>query len=755
MIEIKLNTDYCVNTNRAFFLRYMLIILVSYIIAFFATPVLWVKNVHVLHTLMELMCIFNALATFLIIWNTYKRSFSVNHILGFGFLAVAVFDSFHTYYWFAARELAQGYLDLTTRYWIIGRLVEALVLVAVSLKHREFRINKWIGLSFVLISSFGLSLAVLFFPSLMPAMLIENRPAPVKIALEYVVIALALFSLYNLKDKLKDENSISYKYVFIALLFIIPAELSFTMYNGITSFYNMYGHILKILCYYFMYKAVYVSCVEYPNKKLEEAYDKLEKTNKKINEIDETLNDTLDALPIGIINFNPDNTVKYVNKRLEEILDCDKNNLYGIMAEDIFQVFSKAEKEKMNLFQMTSKNGNEPLKTMSIYKTRTGEYVKLSIISQKIRNGMLLYLNEVKKEQDMRNFHLQTQTILNAVSNCVLMTDQDKKIILSNEAFNKVFEINDIDIIGMSLDEFNEIIDLKAFELSEVLINGEEFDHPREMTITSLKGNRRELLVYATPIRDVESELIGMISVFTDITEIKKQQHNMQQQEKLALIGQMTAGIVHEIKNPLATIKGLSQLIKLKATSDKVKEYSNVINSAIDDVTKVVNEFLSFAKPNPTFKIRTSLNRIVESMKLITETQCYTKNIKSQFHFSSCPIEITADEIKIKQVILNITENAIAAMENVELPELIVSTYYMPESGEGVIKIVDNGIGMSPDVLNKIGTPFFTTKEKGTGLGLGISYQIMNDHNGRIEVESEEGKGTTFKILFSQIENLI
>lgn len=755
MVEIKLNTNQRVNTIKSFYLKYMLILLVSYIVAFLAAPILWEQNVYLVHTFMELVCIYIELSSFFIIWNAYEKSFCDNNFLGFGFLSVAVFDSFHTYFRFAVSELGQGYPDIMTRYWVIGRLVEALVLVAFSLNYGELRMGKWIGLFFVLVFSFGLSLVILFFPDIMPVLLTENGLTPAKIAMEYVVIILTAFSLYNLKDKLKNENSISYKYVFIALLFIIPAELSFTVYKEITSFYNMYGHILKIVCYYFLYKAVYVSCIEYPYKKFEEAYAKLEKTNKKINEIDETLNDTLDALPIGIINFNPDNTVKYVNKRLEEILDWDKNNLYGITAEDILQVFPRAEREEMSLFQMTDKNGNEPTKTVSTYKTRNGEYVKLSITSQKIRNGMLLYLNEVKKEQEMRNFHLQTQTILNAVSNCVLMTDQDKKIILSNEAFNKVFEINDIDIIGMSLDEFNEIVDLKAFELSEVLIKGEEFDHPREMTITSLKGNRRELLVYATPIRDVESELIGMISVFTDITEIKKQQHNMQQQEKLALIGQMTAGIVHEIKNPLATIKGLSQLIKLKATSDKVREYSSVINSAIDDVTKVVNEFLSFAKPNPTFKIRTSLNRIVESMKLITETQCYTKNIKSQFHFSSCPIEITADEIKIKQVILNITENAIAAMENVELPELIVSTYYMPESGEGVIKIVDNGIGMSPDVLNKIGTPFFTTKEKGTGLGLGISYQIMNDHNGRIEVESEEGKGTTFKILFSQIENLI
>ncbi|MHB1391764.1 MAG: MASE3 domain-containing protein [Clostridia bacterium] len=664
MAEININTNQNVNTLKSFSLKYLFILIISYIIAFFATPTLWQQNMYVMHTIIELICIHIAISTFLIIWNTFNESFNEYHLIGFGFLAIAVFDSFHTYYWFAVKYFAQGYPDLPHRYWIIGRLTEAFVLFVFSLKHGKFRMNKWTGLFFVLAFSFGLSIVLLIFPGLMPIMLTKNGLSPMKIALEYVVIALTILSLYSIKDKLRDETSISYKHVFMALLFIIPAELSFTMYKVITSFYNVYGHILKLVCYYFLYKAVYVSCVVYPYKKLAEAYDKLEETYKKINKMDETLNDTL-------------------------------------------------------------------------------------------RNGKLVYLNEVKKEQEMRNFHLQTQTILNAVSNCVLMTDKDKRIILSNEAFNKVFEINDIEIIGMHLNKFNEIIDFRAFDLSEFLVKGEEFDHPREVSITSLKGNRRELLVYVTPIRDVESEVIGAISVFTDITEMKKQHHNMQQQEKLALIGQMTAGIVHEIKNPLATIKGLSQLIKLKANTDKVREYSNVINSAIDDLTKVVNEFLSFAKPNPAFKVRTNLNRIVESMKLITETQCYTKNIKSQFQYSSYPIEITADEIKIKQVILNITENAIAAMEGVELPELIVSTYYAADSGEGVIKITDNGIGMCADVLNKIGTPFFTTKEKGTGLGLGISYQIISEHNGRIEVESTEGKGTTFKIIFSQIENLI
>ncbi|HYE84183.1 MAG TPA: MASE3 domain-containing protein, partial [Clostridia bacterium] len=705
--------------NREIFKKILvkgfLITAVSYAATFIIAPVLLEKHYSLIHTIVELLCIYIALSSFFIIWNSYKETVETYHLIGFGFLAVAVFDCFHTYYWIAAGTTTPEYRDLTTKYWMIGRLAEALVLAAVSMKLGKYRLNKWKGLLFVLGGSAGLSLLLLLFPGLLPVMLGKSGLTPVKILLEYAVIALAVFSLYKLKDELDNENGISYKYIFMSLLFIIPAELSFTLYTEVNGFYNLYGHILKIICYYNLYRAVYVSSVEYPYKRLAEAYEKLEEKNTRIKEISDILNDTLDALPIGIMNYEADRKIKYMNKRLEEILACDRNKLYGLTAEEFLEVFPTADNEEKSIFELTSLSKKNSVSTIRTYKTLQNEYVKLSLTSQNINNGIIVYFYEVKKEQEIKNFHLQTQTVLNAVNNCVLMTDQNKKIVLCNEAFKKIFETNEIDLIGMSLDSFYESIGLKVKELQEST-QDEEFDKPHEVSITTLKGNKRELLAYIDHIRNIEEEIIGAISVFTDITELNKQKHSMQQQEKLALIGQMAAGIIHEIKNPLSTIKGLSQLIAARSDVDKIKEYSAVINVSIDDVTKVVNEFLSFAKPKPIVKARTDINRIVRAMQLITETQCYTKNIRIQFHYSSCTMEITADEIKIKQVILNITENAIAAMEDVEQPELIVSTYYDTDSGEGVIRISDNGTGMGAEVLAKLGTPFFTTKEKGTGL---------------------------------------
>lgn len=733
--------------------RYLFIVAAGYFTAIFTTK-LWVENVALVHTIMELFCIFIAISTFFIIWHSYSDTFGIFRVFGFGMLSVAIFNSFHTYLSLINMGAVQHEYELSVRFWAVGMLVESLTILYLSLNLKETIVKKWKRLFLVLFITFGISYALIIYSDNLPSMFEIQGTTVNKIIFDCIIIFISIISLHNLKFKLKDENDKTYKYLFMALLFVISSQIVLIRYDAINGLNNMYAHILRVVYYFYLYKAVYVCAIEHPYKKLAEAYLEKENANERIKEISDGLNNTLDAVPIGILNFDKDSRVKYMNKQLEEILACNRNDYYGLKLAELKEYFPIIDTEG-NLAQSIDGRSNNSERAIIGIRNLKNEYVKLSITSQNIENEVLIYIYAVKREQEIKYFHLQTQTILNAVSNAILMIDNNKKIILYNDAFKRICELDKLEILGMDLDRFNEMISFKARSLVDMLTKKKALEHPEEITITTYKGNRIEMLNYMAPIVNVEGVIIGAISIGTDISEIKKHQHNMQQQEKLALIGQMTAGIVHEIKNPLATIKGLSQLISAKTQMNKIKEYSNVINSAIDDITNVVNDFLTFAKPKPTVITRTSINKIVESMQLITETQCYTKNIRSQFHYSSCPMEITADEIKIKQVVLNISENAIFALEGVESPELVVSTYYNVDKMEGVIEVSDNGTGMGPEVLYKLGTPFFTTKEKGTGLGLGISYQIMEEHNGRIEVESEEGKGTIFRIIFTQIEDLL
>lgn len=732
--------------------RYMLMFFASFLTAYYMTPVLD-NRMYFVHAIMELYCIFIGISTFLLVWHSYSDTLGIFREFGFGLFAASIFYCFHTY--FSVKAGITGITsDMNMKYWGLGMFVETTVILDLSLNLKETITNKWKKLFFIFVFSFGLAIGLLIKPDILPDFLSAEGLTKSKRILDCIIIIISLISLYNLKSKLAGDNSKTYVYMFTAVMFVIASELSLMGLEVGNNTYFVFGHLLRMIYYYYLYKAVYVCSIEHPYKKLAESYSALEKANTRINEISNTLNDTLDALPIGILNFERDGRLQYMNKQLEEILACNRDDFYGLSAEEIQDIFPGSNSD-VNLSKLIEGNRENAINNILNIKNMNGDNVKLSANSQSISNGVLIFLNEVRKQQEIKYFHLQTQTILNALSNTIFIIDSNKQIILYNDAFRNTFQLGDREIIGMQLEDFNNLIGFKGEPLTAILNSREKVLRPQEISFYSFEGKKHELLNYRAPIVNVEDEIIGAISICTDITEIKKQQHIMQQQEKLAMIGQMAAGIVHEIKNPLATIKGLSQLISYRTNEVKVKEYSEVINSAIDDITKVVNEFLSFAKPKPTVTAKTTINKIVESMQLITETQCYTKNIKSRFNYCSCPMEITADEIKIKQVILNITENAIVAMESSPTPELVVSTYYDTDKREGVIRISDNGIGMRPEVVEKLGTPFFTTKEKGTGLGLGISYQIMIEHKGRIEVESMEGIGTVFRIIFTQIEDML
>ncbi|RYD02819.1 hypothetical protein N752_22660 [Desulforamulus aquiferis] len=242
-------------------------------------------------------------------------------------------------------------------------------------------------------------------------------------------------------------------------------------------------------------------------------------------------------------------------------------------------------------------------------------------------------------------------------------------------------------------------------------------------------------------------EYIGEILVASNITELKKHQQIIQQQEKMAMLGQMASGIVHEIRNPLTTIKGFSQLIKPLAREAKLKEYVTLIEQEANEVNKVVTDFLTFARPHTPVLKQVSLNKLVLDMKMVIESQAFLDGIELKFLLSTDEPRVMVDEQQIKQVLLNIVKNAIEAMEDTASPKLVISTGIKYQENQVFLSISDNGPGMSEETSRKIGTPFYTTKDKGTGLGLSICYQMIKEHQGRIQVTSESGEGTTFIIL--------
>ncbi|WP_409270123.1 ATP-binding protein [Neobacillus sp. SCS-31] len=227
-----------------------------------------------------------------------------------------------------------------------------------------------------------------------------------------------------------------------------------------------------------------------------------------------------------------------------------------------------------------------------------------------------------------------------------------------------------------------------------------------------------------------------------DITNRKKETDRLlQKSEKLALLGQMAAGIAHEIRNPLTSIKGFIQLFK--AENDK-KEYYDIVLTELDRINSIVSEFLLLAKPTAAVFREGNLVQILRDVVTLINTQTALNNVLITTAVGPNIPPIICEENQLKQVFINLLKNSIEAMP--EGGNIYISVQKsQPE--EVFVKIVDEGVGIPEERMKTIGEPFYTTKEKGTGLGLMTCFKIIESHNGKLIFSSKVGVGTSTMIV--------
>jgi PAS domain S-box-containing protein len=234
----------------------------------------------------------------------------------------------------------------------------------------------------------------------------------------------------------------------------------------------------------------------------------------------------------------------------------------------------------------------------------------------------------------------------------------------------------------------------------------------------------------------------AILTIGKDITERKEQTERLlQKSEKLALLGQMAAGIAHEIRNPLTSIRGFIQLFK---ADQKQSEYYDIVLTELDRINAIVGEFLVLAKPNVAVFTEKNVKILIQDVVTLISTQSILNNVQIFIKDDGYLPMISCEENQLKQVFLNLLKNAIDAM-----PKGGNIYIHLMEKEEGriSIQIIDEGIGIPKERIKTLGEPFYTTKEKGTGLGLMTCFKIIESHSGELNIESEVGIGTTIKIL--------
>lgn len=268
-----------------------------------------------------------------------------------------------------------------------------------------------------------------------------------------------------------------------------------------------------------------------------------------------------------------------------------------------------------------------------------------------------------------------------------------------------------------------------------------------EVTMVDRLGNKMSIMVSATAIHDDAGELIGITAMLRDVTEMRRMDKYLAQTEKLASIGQLAAGVAHEINNPLGVIHCYANLIAKSQPPDaQARKDVGIIRKHADQCRSVVEALLNFSRASEPRKKKVDINACINDIVSVLEIQLLKEKYVIERQFDADLLPITVDASKIKQVLMNLLINASQAMA--DGGHISVKTA-LTNGGEALtIRITDSGQGISKENLPKIFDPFFTTKgpEKGTGLGLSVSYGIVQQHGGHISVDSTLGHGTTFTI---------
>lgn len=349
----------------------------------------------------------------------------------------------------------------------------------------------------------------------------------------------------------------------------------------------------------------------------------------------------------------------------------------------------------------------------------------------------------------------KNNTLFNGNKDAIIVLDIEGNIVQLNPAFEQLSHYCAADCLQIKYPMLFpiEILD-KVFHYFHKTILGQV--HNFDCIMTTKNGKKVDLNVTNIPI-GVNDQIVGVYAVLKDITlfkrkkleveDVEKFQEILLNAEKLNIAGQLAAGIAHEVRNPLTAIKGFLQL--MEAGVDK-KSYYRIIQSEMDRIELILSELLVLAKPQDIKFENENMKWLIDDVKTLIDTQAIMNNVLIEVMDECGDLEIRCDKNQIKQVFINFLKNAIEAM-----PDGGTITIEIKKLSTNKVKIFfkDTGTGIPHEILKRIGEPFFTTKENGTGLGIMISKQIIENHHGSVHFWSDE-KGTIIEVILPiQIEN--
>lgn len=381
---------------------------------------------------------------------------------------------------------------------------------------------------------------------------------------------------------------------------------------------------------------------------------------------------------------------------------------------------------------------------LEILQTVSG-YVAVAV------ENSLLYQEQEKRHEELESLKEFNESIVESVNVGLLAVDESGKITRCNSTFEEMLSLSREQTIGKLVEEiFDESF---ALNLENILGKSRwhltEIRNAYKLLTTNHQGKTLILNVAVAPLRSAANDQTGAIIVLENVTSRIKLEESLQQNEKLSSIGLLAAGVAHEVNTPLTGVSSYTQiLLGMIPETDPKHALLQKVQKQTDRASNIVGNLLNFSRTgNAAEFTETDINKLLDDTLQLLEPQLRKSQVEIVKNYSPVPPRIFGSAGKLQQVFTNLILNARDAMLN---SGHITLTTAIENETEVVIKVSDTGSGIEPENLNKIYDPFFTTKGvgSGTGLGLAVSYGIVQEHAGTIQATSEVGEGTTFRLVF-------
>lgn len=385
-------------------------------------------------------------------------------------------------------------------------------------------------------------------------------------------------------------------------------------------------------------------------------------------------------------------------------------------------------------------------------RLKIGSFDELGLLAHKINimaDNLGRYTTELKqKNEENRSMKEYLESIISQTADAIHITDIKGRVLQVNAAFERLYGWSSDEIVGTYLDFLPESeMDGRSIWRPETEV-AETAESVLAETVRLRKdGSQVEVSISVSPIFDQGGKITALISISRDMTEHNKMEDLLRRSEKLTTVGQLAAGVAHEIRNPLTTLRGFLQMQQRTRVVNVM--HTDVMLAELDRINLIVSEFLILAKPQAvqfqTKDVRFTMGDVVS----LLDSEAHLHNIEFEVHFSPSPILVHCEENQLKQVFINLLKNAMEAMPK---GGKILLQVEEDDKGQAVLRVIDEGEGIARDRLQKLGEPFYTNKEKGTGLGLMISQRIIEGHRGTLKIDSELGRGTAVTITLPRVQ---